>query len=182
MTPTMTPTATPAATLTTTPTATATPRPRAHSPPTRIRIPRIDVDADVVEVGLTTKEENGEIVTVWEVAKFAAGFHRGSAYPGHSGNTVISGHVQSRQSGDVFLHLMDLSPGDDVYLYADEREFHYLVTQRMLLKEKGVSEEVRRKNAKWIQPTDDERLTLVSCWPPVKPDHRVIIIARPQWD
>jgi len=177
-TPTTTPTVTPSATPTVTSTTTATPRPRAYSPPTRIRIPKIDVDADVVEVGLTIKEENGELVTVWEVAKFAAGFHRGSAYPGHLGNTVISGHVRSRTSGDVFLHLSDLLPGDDVYLYADEQEFHYVVTQQMLLKEKGVPEEIRRENAKWIQPTDDERLTLVSCWPPVKPDLRVVVIAH----
>ena len=176
--PTMMPTVTPSATPTVTSTTTATLRPRAYCPPTRIRIPKIDVDADVVEVGLTIKEENGELVTVGEVAKFAACFHRGSAYPGHLGNTVIFGHVRSRTRGDVFLHLSDLFPGDNVYLYVDEQEFHYVVTQQMLLKEKGVPEEMRRENAKWIQPTDDERLTLVSCWPPVKPDQRVVVIAH----
>ena len=169
----------PTSTSTTSPTTKSTPCPRAYSAPTHIRIPKIDVDAGIVEVGLTTKEENGEVVTMWEVAKFAAGFHRGSAYPGHPGNTVVSGHVRSRESGDVFLRLSELEPGDDVYLYADGREFRYVVTQQMLLKEKGVSEEIRQENARWIQPTDDERLTLISCWPPVKPDHRVVVISRP---
>jgi len=178
---TSTATATPAPTSTSTasPTATSTPYPRAYSAPTALRIPRIDVDAGIVEVGLTTKEENGEVVTIWEVAKFAAGFHRGSAYPGHPGNTVLSGHVRSRESGNVFLRLSELEPGDDVYLYADGQEFRYVVTQQMLLKDKGVSEENRQENARWIQPTDDERLTLISCWPPVKPDHRVVVIACP---
>ena len=176
---TVTATPAPTCTSTTSPTKTSTPRPRAYSAPTHIRIPRIEVDARIVEIGLTTKEENGDVVTIWEVAKFAAGFHRGSAYPGHPGNTVVSGHVRSRESGDVFLRLSELELGDDVYLYAHGQEFRYVVTQQMLLKEKGVSEEIHQENAKWIQPTDDERLTLVSCWPAVNPDHRVVVIARP---
>ena len=51
-----------------------------------------------------------------------------------------------------------------------------------LLREKGVPEEIRGENAKWIEPTEDERLTLVSCWPFVKPDHRVVVVARPQYE
>jgi len=161
-------------------TRTGTPHPAAYSPPTRIRIPKINVDADVVEVGYEIEEENGEMVTVWKVADFAAGFHRGSAYPGHPGNTVIAGHNNIR--GRVFRHLLDLLPGDDIYLYVGEQEFHYLVAQRLLFEEKGMPEEIRRENAQWIQPTEEERLTLVSCWPFVKPDHRVVVIARPIYE
>jgi LPXTG-site transpeptidase (sortase) family protein len=156
---------------------TRTPQPAAYSPPTRIRIPKINVDADVVEVGYEIKEENGELVTIWKVADFAAGFHRGSAYPGHPGNTIIAGHNNIR--GRVFRHLLDLLPGDDIYLHVGEQVFHYAVTQQLLIKEKGVPDEIRRENAQWIQPTEDERLTLVSCWPFVKPDHRVVVTARP---
>jgi len=157
--------------------ATKTAPPPANSPPTGIVIPRIEVDADVVEVGYEIKEENGDTVTVWEVADFAAGFHRGSAYPGHRGNIVIAGHNNIR--GRVFRHLLDLSPGDDVYLYVEQRPYHYQVEQCLLIKEKGVPWEVRLENAKWLQPTREERLTLVSCWPFIGPDHRVIVIARP---
>jgi sortase A len=39
--------------------------------------------------------------------------------------------------------------------------------------------EVRIANAKWIQPTSDERLTLVTCWPYTNNTHRLIIVARP---
>ncbi len=39
--------------------------------------------------------------------------------------------------------------------------------------------EVRLKNAQWMQPTPDERLTLISCWPYWTNTHRVIIVARP---
>jgi LPXTG-site transpeptidase (sortase) family protein len=158
-------------------TLTSAPQPAASSPPTRIRIPKINVDADVVEVGYEIEEENGEMVTVWKVADFAAGFHLGSAYPGHPGNTVIAGHNNIR--GRVFRHLLDLLPEDNIYLYVGEQEFRYAVAERLLIKEKGMPEEIRRENAQWIQPTDDERLTLVSCWPFIKPDHRVVVIARP---
>jgi len=167
----VTPTATP------TPASTPTPRPRANSPPTRIRIPKIGVDAAVVVVEYEIKQENGNSVATWQVADYAAGFHRGSAYPGQPGNTVIAAHNNIR--GRVFRHLVDLLPGDDIYLYVGEQEFHYTVMQRLLVKEKGMTEEIRRENAQWILPTDDERLTLVSCWPFIKPDHRVVIVALP---
>jgi LPXTG-site transpeptidase (sortase) family protein len=159
--------------------ATQTIPPPAASPPTAIVIPKINVDADVVEVGYEMEEENGETVTVWEVADFAAGFHRGSAYPGHPGNIVIAGHNNIR--GRVFRHLLDLAPGDDVYLYVGQQEYRYHVEQCLLIKEKGVAWEVRLENAKWLQPTHEERLTLVSCWPFIHPDHRVIVTARPAY-
>lgn len=153
------------------------PQPAADSPPTRIRIPKIRVDADVVEVGYEVRQENGRAVTVWKVADFAAGFHRGSAYPGHAGNTVIAGHNNIR--GRVFRYLLNLQPGDDIYLYVGRQEFHYTVNQVLLVEETGVPEEIQRENARWIEPTEDERLTLVGCWPFIKPDHRVVVVANP---
>jgi len=160
-----------------TPTETSAWRSVANSPPTRIRIPKIRVDANVVEVGYEMRQENGRTVAVWKVADFAAGFHRGSAYPGRAGNTVIAGHNNIR--GRVFRYLLNLQPGDEVYLYAGSQEFSYAVAQVLLLKEAGMSEEIQRGNAKWIEPTEDERLTLVGCWPFIKPDHRVVVIAHP---
>jgi len=38
---------------------------------------------------------------------------------------------------------------------------------------------VRRQNARWIAPTTDERLTLVTCWPYTGNSHRLIIVAKP---
>lgn len=159
------------------PTNTLAPPSAADSPPTRIRIPKIRVDADVVEVGYEMRQENGRTVTVWKVADFAAGFHRGSAYPGHAGNTVIAGHNNIR--GRVFRYLLNLQPGDDIYLYVEEQEFQYAVSQVLLLKEARMTEEIQRENARWIEPTEDERLTLVGCWPFIKPDHRVVVVAHP---
>ena len=49
------------------------------------------------------------------------------------------------------------------------------------LEEAGMPLKVRQKNAQWIMPTGDERLTLVTCWPYEWPgnSHRVIVVARP---
>jgi sortase A len=165
----------PAAAITTTNTV----PPPAYSSPVRIRIPSINLDADVVEVEYDPNEASEGMANLWDVADWAAGFHLGSAYPGHRGNIVIAGHNNIR--GRVFRHLLDLLPGDDIYLYADGQEYHYQVTQRLLLKEQGMPPEVQRENAKWIEPTLDERLTLVSCWPFIRPDHRVVVVARPAY-
>jgi sortase A len=49
----------------------------------------------------------------------------------------------------------------------------------MILKELGEPIEVRYQNARWILPSLDERLTLVTCWPKTGNTHRLIIVAFP---
>ncbi len=48
-----------------------------------------------------------------------------------------------------------------------------------ILPEKGQPPEVRRRNLAWILPTREERLTLVTFWPPENNTHRLIVVARP---
>jgi len=168
--------ATPTPTLTSTPTPTFTPTlagpPPASAPPDRIVIPAIGLDAPVVPVGWTVTDGGA----VWEAADYAAGWHQGSAYPGHVGNTVLSGHHNIK--GKVFRYLIDLEPDDEVFLYVGDTAYHYVVTEKHLFEEKGKSEAVRRANAQWIAPTDDERLTLVTCWPYTSNTHRLIVVAK----
>lgn len=178
-TPTLTPTPLPpTATPTLTPTPTPTPaRPPANSSPTRIVVPQIGLDSKVVEVGWTVEEKDEQLISVWDVADYAAGFHRGSAYPGRIGNTVISGHHNIK--GEVFRYLVDLEPGDEVVLYVGERPYRYVVEEKLILPDKYVSAEQKRENGKWIRYFPDERLTLVTCWPYTSNTHRVIVIAKP---
>ncbi|MBO9318980.1 MAG: sortase, partial [Chloroflexus sp.] len=42
----------------------------------RLVIPKIKVDSKVIEVGWETVEENGQLISVWQVAEFAVGQHR----------------------------------------------------------------------------------------------------------
>jgi sortase A len=151
--------------------------PPATAPPDRIVASAIGLDAPVVPVGWKTVEENGQEVAEWEVADYAAGWHKTSAYPGNVGNTVISGHHNIR--GEVFRYVVNLEPGDIVDLYVGPTVYRYVVTEKYILKEKGMPPEVRQENALWIAPTDDERLTLVTCWPYTNNTHRVVVVAKP---
>ena len=180
--PTFTPTPLPpTVTPTLTPTPTPTPaQPPANSLPTRILIPKIDVDSKVVEVDWRVEKKDGQSVSVWNVADYAAGFHRGSAYPGHIGNTVISGHHNIK--GEVFRYIVDLEPDDEVILYVGEVAYRYAVEEKLILPDKYVSAEQKRENGKWIRYFPDERLTLVTCWPYTNNTHRVIVIAKPLLD
>ena len=172
----LTPTATssPTFTPTSTPTFTPTPSgpPPASAPPDRIVSPAIGLDAPVVPVGWTVTDEGA----VWDAADYAAGWHQGSAYPGHVGNTVLSGHHNIE--GKVFRYLIDLEPDDEVFLYVGDTAYRYVVTEKHLFEEKGKPEAVRRANAQWIAPSDDERVTLVTCWPYTSNTHRLIIVAK----
>lgn len=176
---TATPTSSPMAirTPTSSPTATSVPWPAADTPPDRIVAPAIGLDAAVVQIGWHLAERNGQMVSEWDVADQAAGFHKGSAYPGQVGNTVLSGHHNIR--GEVFRHLIELQAGDLVSLHVGNQEYRYTVQEVLLLPEKNVSPDQRRENARWIGYFPEERLTLVTCWPYTGNTHRVIVIACP---
>ncbi len=183
---TRTPTPTPTATATPTPTVEPTPRdgtidveqpPPADTPPSYIVIPSIKLNAPVVPVGWHIEEQNGQRISVWDSPDNAAGWHETSAYPGRSGNVVLNGHNNIR--GEVFRYLIDLEPGARIVLYVGDTAYNYAVTEKHILKEKGEPPEVRYQNARWIAPTTDERLTLVTCWPYTSNTHRLIIVARP---
>jgi len=154
-----------------------TPPPPATTPPERIIIPAIGLDSEIVPIGWYVVEQDGQRFSVWQVADYAVSWHKTSAYPGHSGNVVLNGHHNIK--GEVFRYLVDLEVGDRVILYAGGQPYYYQVEQKMILKEKGEPPEVRRENAQWIGPTDDERLTMVTCWPYTNNTHRLVVVAVP---
>lgn len=189
---TATPTGTPEPTFTASavaatpsPTATAsTPTPApvfAGEPPVRIRIPRIGLDAPVVPVGQHALTLEGQLVSQWDVPPArAAGWHQTSAPLGLPGNTVLNGH--HNVAGEVFRYLSTLKPGDRLTLESATRRYPYVVVQTMTLAEEGQPPEVRAENARWILPTPDERVTLITCWPYTSNTHRLVVIALPLWE
>ena len=154
--------------------APSVPRPSA---PSRVIIPTLGVDAPVVEVSwhvLQAGEARGE----WETVAGAAGHHRGSAEPGQPGNCVLSAH-SSDAGGAVFRGLEALSPGDLVRLVTfGKSEYSYQVGAVLKLDEVGATESERREHARWLDPTDEAVLTLVTCWPPWSYTHRVVVRAE----
>ena len=147
--------------------------------PVRIVIPSIDVDSEIAGVGWEARIVNGQKQgNVWETADYAAGFHENSAAPGSVGNTVISGHNNRR--GSVFRDIYELAPGDEIYLEDGSGvSYGYEVAESFVVREEGASAAERRDNTHWIRQTPDERLTLVSCFPPWSHSHRAIVVAFP---
>jgi len=146
-------------------------------PPDRVVIPAIHLDSPVVPIGWHVVEENAQRYSVWEVADNVVGWHKTSSYPGQKGNMVLNGHHNIK--GEVFRYLIDLEIGDQVTVYAQGRVYTYAVTEKRILKEKGEPPEVRLDNARWIAPTPDERLTMVTCWPYSSNTHRLVVVAKP---
>ncbi len=149
----------------------------AQSQPDEIIIPAIGLTAPVTRTTWSVIQQDGQTVSVWNVPDYAAGWHVNSALPGHGSNVVLSGHHNIK--GEVFRHIVELQSGDEIALRADGRIYHYTVTDRFILPERGAPPEQRLQNAQWIMPTMDERLTLVTCYPYTDNSHRVIVIAKP---
>ncbi len=176
ITPSNTPTPPPSLTATPTASATHTPTP---APPDRLLIPAIALDAPVQPVGWQLVEIDGQFFGQWDTPDgYTVGWHNTSAPPGQPGNTVLNGHHNIE--GRVFGHLIELTPGDVVILQAGGQTFRYVVAQTMVLPEKWQTVEERLANARWILPGDDERVTLVTCWPETGNGYRLIVVALPE--
>jgi sortase A len=147
--------------------------------PDRLEIPTIDVDIPVVELGWSHKEnQEGQVFSEWDVAAYAAGWHKNSALPGDGGNVVMSGH--NNILGAVFRELDQLKKEDTITVWIGTQPFTYAVAQVIVLPDRNISDEQRVANTSWIGPFDDDRLTLVSCWPRNNNTHRIVVIAHPQ--
>lgn len=146
--------------------------------PTRLVIPAIELDVTVVPASSRLIKYEGKYYSQWVAPNsFAVGWHTYSALLGSPGNTVLNGH--HNEYGEVFRRLVELETGDEILVYSDQLEFQYKVVLKMILPERNQPAEVRLANAAWIMPTEDERLTLVTCWPYESNSHRLILVAKP---
>lgn len=146
--------------------------------PDRIEIPVIGLDAPVISSANQLVEINGQVFQQWQApSEYAAGWHFSSAYLGSPGNTVLDGHHNIY--GSVFARLIDLSEGDVIHVSSGSAIFSYEIANKMLLPERDQDISVRLDNARWLLPSNDERLTLITCWPAWSNTHRLIIVAKP---
>lgn len=147
--------------------------------PVRISIPSVDLTADIVYA--TNKEiiQGDKTYVQWLAPdEYAVGWHFDSAYLGIPGNTVLNGH--HNVYGKVFENLDKLVSGDEIFIYGNDLHVYtYVVSNTMILPERDVSLEERLENARWILPSEDERITLITCWPYFSNTHRLIIVASP---
>lgn len=112
--------------------------------PTRLIIPAIGLDVPIKEVFIVNNQ--------WEIAHYAAGYMNGSGLPGVPGNLAISGHAGLY--GAVFAGLGALNPGDDIYIDAVGKRYHY---------------RLRTASAVWpnqtevLDSTETPTMTLITC-------------------
>lgn len=144
--------------------------------PTRLVIPVITLDSQIVPVTQKDVTVNGKPYKQWQTDDKFVGWHNLSATLGQPGNTVLNGH--SNIYAKIFQNLDKLNVGDEIVAFTGEQPHRYVVTEKILVKEKGASLEERIANAKLIMPTADERLTLITCSQPGA-THRLLVIARP---
>lgn len=91
-------------------------RPDDEARPARVRVPALDIDAAVVEVGV---EPDGEMEIPADVS--TVGWYRWGPAPGDDGSAVIAGHVDSRTQGrGAFFDLRQLEPGDTIEVVYDD--------------------------------------------------------------
>jgi sortase A len=195
-----TPTASPSPSPT--PAPTIRPRPVVPTPtaspevPVRLVIPDLNIDAKVVEMGWEVVNTAAGPQSDWVIPMNAAGHHINSATMDEPGNLVLSGHNNidgkvfeaismawddaTRSRVDEFTDRSDILTGRRIQLYdALGKPVDYTITDFFRLRDSGVSLAQRMQNARFVEPTDDSRLTIVTCWPPWSNTHRLVVIAKP---
>ncbi len=156
----------------------ASPKHVDNSPPVRLSLPKVGIDTEVVPVRWDMiPASTGGMRAEWQVADYAVGHHAGSASPGQPGNVVLSGHVDYK--GEVFKELHKSNKGDEVVVFTERGQYLYVITDMVLVLEEGASEEQKRSNARYMDPTPDQTLTMITCWPYGVDTHRLIVIAKP---
>jgi len=146
--------------------------------PDRLVIASIGLDAPIVPTQVKKIDFQGQTYYQWLAPNQpAVGWHDSSALLGLPGNTVLNGH--HNVYGKVFKDLVNVHEGDSIEVYSGDQVFKYHVVLAMLVPERFKTLTVRLDNARWILTTDDERLTLITCWPATSNTHRVIIVALP---
>ena len=121
---------------------------------TRMQIAAIDIDAPVVQ-------GDG-----WEQLKKGIAQHLGTADPGKAGNLVVSAH--NDVFGQLFRDLDQLKPGDTIVVFTPGQSFTYEVTGTQIVAPTDVSV---------MDATTNATLTLISCYPYMVDNKRIVVSA-----
>ena len=105
----------------------------------------------------------------WDQLKKGVGQHVGSANPGENGNVVLSGHDDIY--GEVFKRLDELRPGDQVVLWTAQQRYIYLVENTLIVAPTQVDV---------MNSTGDPTVTLISCYPYMVDNKRIVVFAKLQ--
>ncbi len=103
--------------------------------PEHLRIPKLNIDAEVINVGATSTGAMDIPVSqsanapIWNEVFW---YDRGAA-PGQSGNSVMAGHVNRVGGGRaIFADLDQLPPGSDIFVHTVEGKDLHFTVQKMV--------------------------------------------------
>ncbi|MFE1579216.1 class F sortase [Streptomyces fradiae] len=93
------------------PSARPSPAPLPASPPVRVAVPAITIEAPLVRLGL---DGTGRLTSPPVDNPKVAGWYKDGATPGEKGTAILVGHRDTRTGPAVFLNLDVLKPGNTV--------------------------------------------------------------------
>ena len=127
--------------------------------PTRLLIPRINVDAAVEARGLDSNRNMDIPKNFRDVAWYRLG-----PAPGQPGNALINGHVNWWTGDAVFTHLAQVHTGDEITVVrADGGTVHFKVTGKTVV-------DANARIRSLFEPASVATLTLITCtgvWNPL---------------
>ena len=128
-----------------------------------------------VEVAIVAVDSDGYIVTPDDTA----GYWALSSPLDEDGNTVIVGHNRAEPL-QIFANLSLVETGDGITV-TDQfgREYHFLVTEVVVIQVEGASPAEANRTAEYVQSTDTRRLTLITCDPSPTCPNRLVVVATP---
>lgn len=121
----------------------------------RLQIPKINQDVPIVE-------GDG-----FEQLKKGVGHHINSANPGESGNVVLSAHNDIH--GEIFRHLDQLEAGDLIIIFSERQSYTYVVEDVLF---------VEPTQVEFLASTGAPTATLISCYPYMIDNKRIVVIAN----
>ncbi len=121
--------------------------------PARIQIPSLDIDTGVIPVGLL---DNGEMEVPEETD--VTGWYDRGVQPGAVGNSVIAGHVDSKEGPAIFFYLKDIEPGEEIII-TDENGVE--LTFEVKTKESYPTDESPIEQI--FGPSDKRNLNIITC-------------------
>lgn len=130
----------------------------AGEPMARIQVPRLNLDAIVVELAGMDDRQN---------LNRGPGHVPGTAYPGMPGNVFIAGHRTTY--GAPFGGLDQMKNGDKIMLTTTQGKYVYTVMEQRIVDPHDMSV---------LDQQGEPRVTLMACHPKYTANQRILVIGR----
>ncbi len=163
---------------------------KSPGPIVRLMVPSLQIDRTVVPMGL--KKSSGNQL-VWNTDALFSTNNRAdlvgqmiaSANPGEGGNIVLVGHNYNNgwvYPTGVFVNLQNMQAGSQVIVVTKSgKKFEYIVQMVKKVPWRLQNSNELEKHQKYLWPTENEQLTLVTCgganfgvW-----SARIYVVAKP---